>query len=224
MSWLAIGVLAALGMLVFGGPRRQDPAARTLSAVFGGALILSGLALLMRGGIATAAPMILFGAVMLGGDRLRAIFGLPTAREPAWRGQGGVTTRSVHVTLDKEGQPIDGYVQRGKFSGKRLSDLSKDDLADFWGECELSDPEAAKLIGAYVARANRGPGGGGVRDKNMTLDEAREVLGVAPGASADDIRAAHKRLIRSVHPDAEGTDYLAAKVNAAKDMLLKDLN
>lgn len=53
--------------------------------------------------------------------------------------------------------------------------------------------------------------------------EARAVLGVAPDADADAIRAAHRRLAATVHPDRGGSDELARRVNAARDVLLKDL-
>ena len=55
----------------------------------------------------------------------------------------------------------------------------------------------------------------------MTLDEAYEVLGLAPGASEADIRAAHRRLMRVAHPDTGGSDWIAARVNQARDLLLK---
>jgi hypothetical protein len=55
----------------------------------------------------------------------------------------------------------------------------------------------------------------------MTLDEAYEVLGLAPGASQADVRAAHRRLMRVAHPDTGGSDWIAARVNQARDLLLK---
>jgi hypothetical protein len=55
---------------------------------------------------------------------------------------------------------------------------------------------------------------------SMTRDEALNVLGLGPDAREDDIRAAHRRLILQNHPDKGGSDYLASKVNQAKDVLL----
>ncbi len=52
--------------------------------------------------------------------------------------------------------------------------------------------------------------------------KARALLGVAPDADAGTIRAAHRRLIASVHPDKGGTEALAAQINAARDLLLDD--
>lgn len=60
------------------------------------------------------------------------------------------------------------------------------------------------------------PSGGGA----MTREEAYQVLGLAPGASAAEIRAAHRRLMRAAHPDAGGSDWLAARLNQARDILL----
>ena len=56
---------------------------------------------------------------------------------------------------------------------------------------------------------------------SMDRAEALAVLGVGAHASSEDIRAAHKNLLRNLHPDAGGSTYLAAKINAARDLLLK---
>jgi hypothetical protein len=56
----------------------------------------------------------------------------------------------------------------------------------------------------------------------MNVDEALQVLGLRAGANEADIRAAHKKLLKDFHPDAGGTNYLAAKINLAKDVLLKN--
>ena len=57
--------------------------------------------------------------------------------------------------------------------------------------------------------------------KQMTAEEAAQVLGLSMDASAEEIRAAHKKLITQLHPDTGGTDYLAAKINDARDLLLR---
>ena len=54
----------------------------------------------------------------------------------------------------------------------------------------------------------------------MSRQEAYDVLGLRPGASASDIRDAHRRLMRGAHPDAGGSDWLASRVNQARDILL----
>jgi DnaJ homolog subfamily C member 19 len=58
----------------------------------------------------------------------------------------------------------------------------------------------------------------------MRPAEARALLGVGAGATIDDIRAAHRRLIAKVHPDAGGSAGLATRVNAARDALIAELN
>ncbi len=55
----------------------------------------------------------------------------------------------------------------------------------------------------------------------LTESEALQILGLEPGASKEEIIAAHKRLIQKLHPDMGGNDYLAAQLNAARDLLLR---
>jgi hypothetical protein len=59
------------------------------------------------------------------------------------------------------------------------------------------------------------------RKGTMSRSEALHVLGLEPGATEEQIRAAHRRLIIQIHPDKGGTSYLAAKINEAKDVLLR---
>jgi DnaJ-class molecular chaperone len=97
-------------------------------------------------------------------------------------------------------------------------------------ECRAADEESARLIEAYLDRADpdwqedfagartehrAAPGGG-----DVTVEEAYAILGLAPGADVEAIRAAHRRLMKQLHPDHGGTDYLATKINRARDVLL----
>ncbi len=74
---------------------------------------------------------------------------------------------------------------------------------------------AAVVLWQYLKRTPAKP--------KLGVDEARGVLGVAPGADADSVRAAHRRLVSQVHPDKGGSADLTARVNAARDVLLTEL-
>jgi hypothetical protein len=60
----------------------------------------------------------------------------------------------------------------------------------------------------------------GKQSSAMTRAEAYEVLGLKPGANTDQIHSAHRRLMRLAHPDTGGSDWLASRVNQARDVLL----
>ncbi len=75
---------------------------------------------------------------------------------------------------------------------------------------------------AYLAVLQRGLSGGEApASAAVPLDEAYLILGLAPGAGRDDVVAAHRNLMKRLHPDQGGSSYLASRVNEAKDVLLK---
>lgn len=86
-------------------------------------------------------------------------------------------------------------------------------LARWWQSQQKKRPQgqqrSGKHSGKNTSNANR-----------MSREEALDVLGLKPGANREEILAAHRRLMQKVHPDREGSAYLAAQINAARDSLL----
>ena len=83
-----------------------------------------------------------------------------------------------------------------------------------WQRWRASHPAAAAGSRQQAPPPPRRQGG------NMTREEAYDVLGLHPGASEAEIRAAHHRLMRAAHPDSGGSDWLATRINQARDVLL----
>jgi hypothetical protein len=141
-----------------------------------------------------------------------------------------VVTPYLRMSLDHDTGTMTGTVLAGRFEGMRLAELSTADLVALLRECRAADSEGARLLEAYLDRLHpdwreamgtgqSGPSRGGGED--MSVAEAYEVLGLEPGADEAAIRAAHHRLMMQLHPDHGGTDYLATKINRARDVLLK---
>ncbi len=135
----------------------------------------------------------------------------------------------LEMSLDHATGTISGRVLQGRFAGRALSGLTQAESLDLLAELRSSDSQGAQLFEAYLDRTAPGwsPGGGGQRggspSQAMTVDQAYLVLGLAPGATRDDVHAAHRNLMKRFHPDQGGSTYLAAQVNEAKDVLLKHL-
>jgi hypothetical protein len=78
----------------------------------------------------------------------------------------------------------------------------------------FSRPQAGARPGGRPAGRAAAPRGG------MSREEAWQVLGLQPGASAAQVQEAYVRLMRAAHPDGGGSDWLAARINQARDVLL----
>ena len=145
----------------------------------------------------------------------------------------------LRMWLDHDSGAMSGQVLRGGFEGRMLDDLSLSELLILLDECRSGDQQSAVVLEAYLDRTqpddwrNAGAGGGntgshagggsGGRTSSgaMTREEAYEILGLQPGATAEEIKEAHKRLMLKMHPDQGGSTYLAAKINQAKDLLMR---
>ena len=146
--------------------------------------------------------------------------GQPSGQAPS---VSTVATADLRMTLAHESGEMDGEVLRGPFASRRLADLGQTELAELYAALESAD--SLQLLAAYMERRfpgwtpdSRADRAGGTRD--MDEGQALAVLGLDDAASKDDILAAHRRLMQKLHPDRGGTDYLAATLNKAKDVLL----
>ncbi|MGH8570043.1 MAG: DnaJ domain-containing protein [Gammaproteobacteria bacterium] len=139
-----------------------------------------------------------------------------------------VESRFVRLWLDHATGEIDGEVLEGTFTGHRLSELQRDQLMRLYRDCRGADADSAALLQSYLDRlygetwqSAAGPETGTrPGPAPMTADEARQILGLGPAASRAEVMAAHRRLIHKLHPDRGGSDYLAAKINEARTVLL----
>jgi DnaJ-class molecular chaperone len=129
--------------------------------------------------------------------------------------------------LDHTTGEISGLVVAGRFAGRDLQSMTLDELVKLYQQCAGDDQDSAVLLEAYLDRVHgqtwrqAGQRSSSKRGHNgMTAAEAYEVLGLAPGASREAIIEAHRRLMQKVHPDRGGSDFLAANVNRAKEVLL----
>jgi hypothetical protein len=145
--------------------------------------------------------------------------------------QSTVTTDFLDMAFDHDSGALDGWVTAGSFKGRMLSDMSLDELKELSREVlAAEDTHSSSVLATYLDRTYGDDWHGG-RDAGedgrpsnkggtMTRDEAWKVLGLSPGAKQEEIRAAHRRLMKQAHPDHGGSDYLASKINEAKDVLL----
>ena len=142
-----------------------------------------------------------------------------------------VETSFLRMRLDHDTGAMSGTVRQGRFTGRRLDELTEPELMEFWRDCRVGDEASARLMESYLDRlrpdwrtatADGAGAGGGPRSTAdaMTREEAYAVLGLAPGADAAAIKKAHRDLMMKLHPDQGGSTYLAAKINRAKEILL----
>lgn len=140
-----------------------------------------------------------------------------------------VRTQFLKMTLDHSSGELNGEVIDGPWKDWFLSEMSRQQLGELLRFLEANDDDSVQLLASYLAQRFPGEGdqfsaeeaqGAPPPETGMTRSEALSVLGLGDDASEEDIVQAHRRLMQKMHPDRGGNDYLAAKINEAKDFLL----
>ncbi len=138
-----------------------------------------------------------------------------------------VETLVLRMQLDHDTGDLQGEVLTGSYQGWLLAEMDRQQLEQLLDYCRGEDSDSAQLLESYLQQRFAGeapfgeqPEAPGASGSNIGRKEALAVLGLEEGASKDDIVAAHRKLMQKMHPDRGGNDYLAAKINQAKDLLL----
>lgn len=230
MIAVALGGGALLLLLTLLWGFAHAPVARVKqAAVWGlgaiGAVLLAVLLLSGRGASAFWA-LFMFGPAL--GQALRGWWARRRfARPQAQPGEAsGVETALLRMRMDMATGAMSGEVTGGRFAGRPLAGMALAELRELLAEARREDADSVPLLEAWLDRAHpdwreeAAPEAPPPRGGAMTADEALAVLGLAEGATEAEIRAAHRRLMQAAHPDRGGSDWLAARVNQARDALL----
>ncbi len=234
LSFLLIGVVVVLWVLRQAAHVPPAKLARMVKMSSGlGAVAIAGL-LVLRGRMELG--------LGLGGVGLW-LMGMGAA--PEWTkhfrksgnaqpGISRVRSAMIEMELDHKSGTMEGFVLAGMFEGNQLSDLNQEQCNALYRSCLADDPDGGRLLEAYLDRRFPGwrPATDGKADTGsnrrqgsfagaMSEDEAYEILGLQKGAAREEVSRAHRTLMKKLHPDHGGSTSLAAKVNEAKDVLMR---
>jgi DnaJ domain len=194
-----------------------------------GGLLALGFAVFLglRGEMGIAIPLGVFGLGLLGWMP----FGPAGFSERAQKSTGStsrVRSAYLEMELDHDSGAMHGRVLAGRHQGAALDKLEVKALTDLLSEI---DDESRALLMAYLdrrdpswrehAQGDTAAGRPASSSGKMSEQEAYQILGLEPGASAAAIGHAHRTLMKKFHPDQGGTTYLAARINEAKEILLR---
>ncbi len=136
-----------------------------------------------------------------------------------------LTSKDLKIIIDTKTGIWLGEILTGEYSGKKLDELSQEQLVELSHLYQKTSADSARLLNAYMryrfqqgfkqnSQQNSAP------STEINRKEALNILGLDDSAEEKDIISAHRSLMQKVHPDRGGSDYLAAKINQAKDFLL----
>lgn len=231
MAYLLAGVAVLVVLVLLGRAFIAADAralVRYLRYLVGGGMIAFGGLLLLARRWELGVPLIAAGVSALTLGRIGPIDLGGGRKSPG--SKSSVRSAFLDMELDHDSGELKGRVVGGTYEGRSLDDLDEAALQKLYREVAM-DAESVSLLEAYLDRrfpgwrddvegdAAAGPRGA-ANAGPMTDEEAYQVLGLAPGASEAEIRAAHRNLMKRFHPDQGGSTFLASKINEAKDRLL----
>jgi hypothetical protein len=239
MPTLIAGVVAVVLLyLLLQMFRAANPVmlARVIKIV-GGVIALAVAAFTgLRGELAVAIPLGIFGAGLLGWSpfgpgsfsNIGGIFGGGAQRSTGQASR--VRSQFLDMSLDHDSGELSGQIVDGPNAGRSLDAF---DLPQLIAMIPAFDAESVAVLVSYLdrrftawrqnaqgdtaGRQHRAASSGKMKD-----EEAYQILGLKPGAGRDEISRAHRGLMKKLHPDQGGSTYLAARVNEAKDTLLRN--
>jgi hypothetical protein len=218
--------------------RAANPAVLARAVKIGGGVVALAVAAFtgIKGELAVAVPLGIFGAGLLGWSpfgttgfsNIAGMFGgLGGQRSSGQKSR--VRSQFFDMSLDHDSGELTGQIVAGPHTGHSLGEF---DLPQLLAMIPELDAESVPLLESYLDRrfpawrqnAQGDAAGGQSRTASsgkMTNEEAYQILGLQPGAGRAEIGRAHRALMKKLHPDQGGSTYLAARVNEAKDTLLR---
>lgn len=239
MLTLIFPLVIALILLLLASDKssQQGQRASIMRKVAGALALASAVFLAMTGRFLLAVPFAFLGVVLIWRRTPVGSIGSPGHSTGK---MSSVRTAFLEMVLDHASARMSGRVLAGVYAGRDLGSMSAAEMLVLWRECRAGDPQSRQLLEAYLdrehpewrdqlrredaeprSRNGGGSGNGYGAGSVMSVSEALDILGLRPGASEEDIRSAHRNLMKKLHPDQGGSTYLATKINAAKDALLK---
>ncbi len=238
MPWFILGLGLLVGLiLIIRGLAGLNPKRAIQAVILMVVLIMGGAAvyLIVSRGLGAVLVALAFLVPMIARWRAAGRF-FRNLGGPRQGQSSAVETRFLRMSLDHDTGMLDGLVLDGVHRGRRLGELELAELQELLRECRLEDPESVTVLEAYLERVHGvggGGGGGGTAGAGgksgarsaggaMSRDEAYEILGLSSGATEEQVKEAHHRLMKKIHPDQGGSNYLATKINQAKSLLIGD--
>lgn len=239
LTLLVVVMTVVAWVWLFNQPASQRKPATLKLALIAGILIAVGLAVTGRLNVLIALLIFLFPLLrrVLPSILMGRMSGVGRGEANASSGnQSHVASDILNMTLDHDSGEMSGEVVQGPMAGRALADLGESEFIELLQYCRAHDEDSTRLLETYLDRRfgdswrtddPAGDGGAGESNRDnpdsgsaLTDSEALDILGLEAGASREEIIQAHRRLMQKMHPDRGGSNYLAARVNEAKERLL----